>query len=266
MNKNSLNNLYHIPLSKEKVINSFIKNGYTIINYNYKNNETRMCCFDKEGYKVMVSYDSLVNKKVKIFQRFSTTCNEENFLFNTNLYIKKNNLHCIALNWRKSLVKNHIDILCRCQCGNEYWCDFNWWRRSLKDRCNKCVKATSNIAFLTQQWLDENKIQYIKEYRFKNCKDKRPLPFDFYLPEYNYCIEVDGEQHFYDRSERCFKTNLFTDEDFKDRKNKDNIKTKYCLDNGIKLIRLKYNLFRRNGIIIDNYKNKLSKEITIVKE
>lgn len=26
--------------------------------------------------------------------------------------------------------------------------------------------------------------------------DKKPLPFDFYLPEYNLCIEFQGIQHF----------------------------------------------------------------------
>ena len=32
--------------------------------------------------------------------------------------------------------------------------------------------------------------------RFKDCKDKRQLPFDFYLPSYNVCIEYQGEQHY----------------------------------------------------------------------
>ena len=39
-------------------------------------------------------------------------------------------------------------------------------------------------------------VEFIKQKRFKNCKDIRTLPFDFYLPDYNICIEYDGEQHF----------------------------------------------------------------------
>ena len=41
-----------------------------------------------------------------------------------------------------------------------------------------------------------NNIEFKKEKKFKDCKDKYQLPFDFYLPQYNLCIEFDGEQHF----------------------------------------------------------------------
>jgi len=260
ISKNSLNNLQHISLTEDIVKPKFKERGFNIINYNYQNNRTKLCCFDKEGYKVMVSYDSLINKNVKNYQRFSTTSNEENFLFNVNLYIKNNKLTCSVLKWRKSKTKNHIDILCRCKCGNEYWCDFNWWKTALKDRCNKCVSQNSNISLMTEKWLIENDIDYIKEYRFYDCRDKKPLPFDFYLPKYNCCIEVDGQQHFYESSYKFYKPNFYKN-GFKDRQNKDNIKTKYCKDNNIKLIRLKYNLFKKDNMILDKYKNKLSKEI-----
>ncbi len=257
MNKNSLKNLTynHTPLSKELVIKEFEKNGYKIINYIYKNNLTRMCCYDNDGYKVMVSYSSL-SKNVKQYQRFSVTCNEENFLYNVNLYIQKNNLTCEVLNWRRSKIKNHIDILCKCECGEEYWCDFNYWRRDLKDRCNKCVNLLSNIARNVKNFLEENNIKYIREYRFNDCKYKKPLPFDFYLPDYNICIEIDGEQHYYEKSFRYFKNGEFSEEDFNKIKIRDNIKTNYCLNNNIKLIRLKYNVIRNN-----KYKDFLLDEI-----
>jgi len=35
------------------------------------------------------------------------------------------------------------------------------------------------------------KIKYINQKRFKKCKNKLPLPFDFYLPDLNICIEYD---------------------------------------------------------------------------
>ena len=43
---------------------------------------------------------------------------------------------------------------------------------------------------------ETNNINYIREKRFKDCKNIKPLPFDFYLPEKNICIEYDGEHHF----------------------------------------------------------------------
>ena len=39
-------------------------------------------------------------------------------------------------------------------------------------------------------------IKFERQKRFDGCKDIRMLPFDFYLLDYNICIEYDGEQHF----------------------------------------------------------------------
>src|ERR1035437_4477643 len=45
-------------------------------------------------------------------------------------------------------------------------------------------------------FLKENNIYYVQQHKFPNCKAIRPLVFDFYLPEFNICIEYDGQQHF----------------------------------------------------------------------
>jgi len=49
-----------------------------------------------------------------------------------------------------------------------------------------------------REFLDNKNILYITEKQFDDLKsDKnRPLSFDFYLPDYNMCIEYDGEHHF----------------------------------------------------------------------
>lgn len=88
--------------------------------------------------------------------------------------------------------------------------------------------------------LKQNYIEYIREYRFGDCKYKKELPFDFYLPNNNICIEYDGEQHFKpitfggiseSESEINYQETLI----------KDNLKTEYCKNHNIKLIRIKYN-------------------------
>ena len=82
--------------------------------------------------------------------------------------------------------------------------------------------------------LKELNINFYSEYRFKDCKDIRPLSFDFYLPDYNLCIEYDGEQH-----NKIIK--YWGDSDgLKDRQKKDNIKNDFCKKNNIKLIRISY--------------------------
>jgi very-short-patch-repair endonuclease len=102
--------------------------------------------------------------------------------------------------------------------------------------CPKCNKSKGEI--LISEILEDFNIEYLEQYKFKDCKNKRCLPFDFYLPKYNICIEFDGRQHF-----EIFE--LFGEESFKNTIKNDKIKNKYCSEKGIKLIRIKYNLGKK---------------------
>ena len=98
--------------------------------------------------------------------------------------------------------------------------------------CPKCNEShgEKNIS----HYLKINNITYISQYTFDDCKDKRKLPFDFYLPELNVCIEYDGEQHFK-------AVNHFGGEEgLSIRRLHDQIKTNYCQNHGIPLLRIKY--------------------------
>jgi very-short-patch-repair endonuclease len=80
--------------------------------------------------------------------------------------------------------------------------------------------------------LDSLNINYSRQKTFDGCKHKNLLRFDFYLPEHNMCIEYDGRQHFE-------PVDIFGGEDeFLKTKNRDKIKTNFCLDNNIKLVRI----------------------------
>ncbi len=54
----------------------------------------------------------------------------------------------------------------------------------------------SHGEFYIKTILEENNIKFEPQYKFDNCKNKFKLPFDFYLPDYNMCIEYDGLQHY----------------------------------------------------------------------
>jgi very-short-patch-repair endonuclease len=94
--------------------------------------------------------------------------------------------------------------------------------------------------------LDKNKIEYNKQHTFLDCNNQRQgssckkLPFDFYLPKYNCCIEYDGEQHF--KPKKFFGG----EEGFLRRQQLDKIKDQYCKDNGIKLIRIPYTMKKQD--------------------
>ena len=79
----------------------------------------------------------------------------------------------------------------------------------------------------------DNHIEYTSQHKFYDCRNINPLPFDFYLPNYNICIEFDGKQHFIDsdRGSMFFNTNTIIN---------DEIKNNYCFNNNIILIRIPY--------------------------
>lgn len=83
-----------------------------------------------------------------------------------------------------------------------------------------------------RKYLDEYKIKYKPQHKFDDCKFKYKLPFDFYLPDYNTCIEYDGLQHFK-------PVNKWGGEDaFILQQKRDEVKSEYCINKKITLIRI----------------------------
>lgn len=98
--------------------------------------------------------------------------------------------------------------------------------------CPRCGESSGER--MIRQWLDKNNILYEYQKSFLDCRDKKPLPFDFYLPEYNICVEYDGEQHY--KSVDYFGG----EEAFQKRVKHDKVKTEYCYKNSIRLLRIPY--------------------------
>lgn len=104
------------------------------------------------------------------------------------------------------------------------------------NRC-KCMSKSHGEYFI-EQWLKDNDVTYETQVRFNDCRDKLPLPFDFKVTRKDgtwFLLEFDGKQH--------FEESIW--EGLKERQHKDNIKTKYCVDNNIELYRIHYSLFER---------------------
>lgn len=98
--------------------------------------------------------------------------------------------------------------------------------------CPRCKESFGEKQI--SEWLYKHDIAYIPQKTFNDCKNKQPLPFDFYIPAYNLCIEYDGEQHF--RSIEFFGG----EKSFIQRQHNDKIKNQYCQDNSIQLLRIPY--------------------------
>lgn len=98
--------------------------------------------------------------------------------------------------------------------------------------CPRCVSSKGEEAI--ERWLNEHDIHYETQKRFDECRDKKCLPFDFYIYEKNKCIEYDGEQHF------KISEHFGGQEGFEIRQKHDQIKTEYCKNNNIPLLRIPY--------------------------
>ena len=59
--------------------------------------------------------------------------------------------------------------------------------------CPICQESKGEIKITNI--LNNKNIKHIKQYKFDECKYKRKLPFDFYLPELNMCIEFEVIAH-----------------------------------------------------------------------
>jgi hypothetical protein len=99
--------------------------------------------------------------------------------------------------------------------------------------CQKCKRSKGEEKI--EKYLKEHNIIYEVQKKFKDCKDKQELPFDFYLPELNTCIEFDGELHF--KSYEHFGG----DKKLKYYQSHDRMKDEYCKNNNINLFRIRYN-------------------------
>lgn len=118
----------------------------------------------------------------------------------------------------------------QCKCGNIFTTSFSNYDKHGVNTCFSCSCKESSGEERIRKFLESNKIAFIQEKRFVDCRDKRSLPFDFYLPTNNLIIEFDGIQHF---EEVGYGNHKITAEH-------DKIKNQYCKDNNITLLRIPY--------------------------
>jgi len=141
---------------------------------------------------------------------------------------KHNNEYDYSLVEYKNL-KNKINIVCKkhgifSQIANNHL--------NHGHKCPSC--RTSKGENMLQNFFELHNIEYKKQYSFNGCKNKRLLKFDFYLPKHNVCVEYDGQQHFIERKTFGGVNRLNYS------KKLDSIKNNFCVENDIKLIRVKY--------------------------
>ena len=110
--------------------------------------------------------------------------------------------------------------------------------------CPKC--ATSKGEKMVEEYLERHNVVFETQKRFKDCVDQRPLPFDFYLPDYNLCIEYQGAQHY------IATRRMGDEEQLAYRQKHDRIKREYCKTKKINLLEIPYTKFNHISEILDD--------------
>lgn len=121
--------------------------------------------------------------------------------------------------------------------------------------CQKCSESKGERK--VELILKKNNIEFVKQKMFDDCKNPktdRNLKFDFYIQKYNLCIEYDGEYHY--EPWRLYWDKSMAKQRFNEMKIRDEIKTKYCKNSNIELLRIPYFELKNIEEIISNYLSK----------
>lgn len=123
---------------------------------------------------------------------------------------------------------------CQCDCGNIIECKSIDLTRGHTKSCG-CLKSKGEL--LISKLLTQNDILFEYQKTFHDClnpEGTNHLYFDFFLPEYQCCIEYDGKQHFepvefFGGLAHYQRVILL-----------DTLKEEYCVNHGLRLVRIPY--------------------------
>ena len=116
--------------------------------------------------------------------------------------------------------------------------------------CKSC--AESQGERMIRLVLEDMNINFTQEKRFASCRDKKELPFDFFLPDYGVLIEFQGMQHF------SPKGSWGGEEVLEATQRRDRVKKEWAKENQIPLLELtSYESIKRS---ILNFLDKFSKK------
>lgn len=220
----------------------------TILDGEYKDKNSPFILQDKDGYKYRTNYGNFKYGNPAIVRETNPFS-----IHNIKNYIKLNNINVELLS--EEYINKKTDLKWKCECGNIFYKNFH----QIKLRnifCEDCGKAYSSLEKKTILALDAFGVNYETEKSFDNCVDKIKLKFDFYihLDKIDIAIECDGEQHYRPVGKWGGV------DGFHEIQRRDRIKNKFCVDNNIPLLRIKYDKFDTSEyiILIKNFINKYS--------
>jgi Zn finger protein HypA/HybF involved in hydrogenase expression len=225
---NKLSHNKNIFIEKAKNIHGE-KYDYTLTEYINNHTKVKIIC-NKHGAFEQQPNNHLSGQECPKCGQINRNINSS---YDNNIFIKKaKNIHGEKYDYSSTeYVNSYTKVKITCPIHG----DFNQYPRHHYRGvgCPKCKQSKGELKI--QKFLEENNIEYKSQHTFNDCIHIQLLRFDFYLPKYNICIEYDGQQHFnplwYDKN----------GVEFEKTQKRDKIKNEYCYNNGINLIRIKFN-------------------------
>lgn len=207
----------------EKIVNDL---NYKLISLKTQRN---LVVEDIEGYKYKTTRYSL---QIKRYGKDKFAKDNPFTVYNMCNYLKLNNIPSKLFDETERTIEvanDYIEFICP-ECNEVYkalWGEvaYIYEGKPHRLRCSRCSKSESNLEYVVRSYLENIKINFTKQKRFDNCRNIYPLPFDFYLDDYNCAIEVNGSQHYYE-NEMFVQT-------LEERQRLDKIKKDYCKDNNV---------------------------------
>jgi len=213
-------------------VNDYLESFNLKLLSDFKNTSTHIKIECSCGEPFKTKFNALHNSKNKVCRK----CSDK-------IIAKKRTMpHEEFLNKFNKLNLNQYELLTKYNYSNKYMkikhkeCNRIYTIRSKSllvspTSCPYCKMSKGEEKI--SEYFKNNSIKFEVQYRFDDCRNIKPLPFDFYLIDYNILIEFDGEYHYSPRPHKIFKRYLTQ------RKN-DLIKNKFCRENNLKLIRIPF--------------------------
>ena len=237
---------------KSKVF-ELVNEEYTVLGTEYKNARTPISMIHNECSTVweVVPYHFIkkngtrcpkcVAKKIGKLKRKNT----EDFFYEVSQ--KTNGEYEVVGDYVNAITKIEIHHK---ECNSSYLVQPNAFLNG--NRCPKCSSKNklSKGEKRIKDYLQKNRVKYIQQYTFKDCKNIFLLPFDFaIIDDFNnvsLIVEFDGRHHYE-------PIDLWGGEkEFERTKKCDSIKNEYCKSKNIKIVRIPYWDYEKIDSILDD--------------
>lgn len=221
-----------IKYTTEKVVDILKSVNITFRSDKYENSKTYInvkCEICSHEWKVIFC---AIAKRIREGRRGCPRCAKilKHTLEDVRKFLENIDLKLLSETYKSR--KDHIHVMCD-KCKYEWYPTFN----DIKSGCGcpECNRGISKGEKSIKNFLNGKKYEFQIQKKYKLCKNIFTLPFDFFLPKYDFLVEYDGSQHF-EFSSKFHRT----DQIFELQQQKDRIKDLFAFDNNISLIRFSY--------------------------